>query len=176
MTQYIRMIKATGEIEPSTLRDTPPILAADTMDVKGWRWLTVVENENLSAWQSNGDFPETVATDATTVSRNIVSVSLDNWKVRRIDALRVEAKSRIVEYVPEYLQLNMLATALKLVNKRAEGNTLTQDEEASVNSAEALWADSINPVRAACNAAEATIGEATTHADVDVAYAAVSWP
>lgn len=67
----------------------------------------------------------------------------------RIAAIKEEAGKRINEILPEMKQRNLLARMIELSNK----DTLTDDEQAEADAAQAVW-DAINDIRETSNTAE----------------------
>lgn len=167
---YVRMDTTDGSVDLSTLRAEAP----SALEVKHWRWLEVIENESLSAWERIGNLPTTVAMDATTIAPEVLATPLADWKVRRLATIRQDAHARIVATVPEFKQLNMLARAAELLKKLAS-DTITQDESDELAGFETVWG-SIAAIRTASNAVEEGIESATTQAEVETAYAGVTWP
>lgn len=169
MTQYVLISLDTGEVALATLRNGPPEGVANgaqgyviAKGTRSFKWLPVAAN-TLQAWQSDGDWPATVALDAADVRRAIISTSLADWKARRLGQLRAEAGRRIegAGAMPLFKQINMMAEAL----------TTGQTSEVAQ-----AWSDVIDPVRQASNAAEEAIAASATHAEVEAAYAGVDWP
>lgn len=176
MTKYVRVVKATGAVEGETERAGAPVGLEAPYDVKGWRWLEVLPVRQLAAWEREGGLPATADPAGTSVSRQVVVVPLADWKARRIAKLRAEAGDRITAFAPTHLQLNCLARASELAFKLADTGSLTSDEQAEAATLRAMFSDHVNPVRAACNAAEAAIDAAEDHAAVETAFSGVQWP
>jgi hypothetical protein len=83
---------------------------------------------------------------------------------RKIEA-KVEAGKRIITILPEWKQRNLLARTAELIEEKADGGTLSSDEDTELTSMKALWIR-IKAMRTASNAIEAEIDGLSTREEI----------
>lgn len=170
MAQYIRMNTLTGAVIPGVVSQAPEVMEKGSL-----RWLTVVDNV-LSAWQSNGSFPATVAVNATTISLAVVDATLADWKLRRVADIRREQYRRIEAAYPLGQVISTLFKSLRLTYKKAATGAVTVPEATYLSAVGTIASSTIEPIDTAAQAAVDAINAAANYLAVETAYAAVAWP
>lgn len=171
MTSYVRMNVLNGEIDATTLRSIPP----SQIDVKNYRWLTVSEPV-MSAWESRSSLPLTVPTDSTSVVYNKTARTLTAWKAVRVEQIRAEQWRRIAAVYHIGQIINYYAIAIRLINKKASGQSLTAPETTLLNNIGSGVATGIEPISSAADTCVAAINNAANYQAVETAYASIIWP
>ena len=168
MTQYVLMNTTTGEVIRNKIRNEAPTL----MEKGEFRWLTIYEGTLAGPWEHFTTLPANVSLGATTITLEKSTQTVADWKSKRISDLRTKAGVLISEQAPQHLQLNLIARATELTHK-ATTTALSDVEQEEIAAFQSLWSDKINPIRQTCNTGEEAISSATTHEEVETAYASV---
>jgi hypothetical protein len=63
----------------------------------------------------------------------------DELRANKIKAIKTEAYNHIISVADDIKQRNMLATALYLVNKKVDGDILSQEEVTTLDNIQHLW-------------------------------------
>jgi len=171
MALYVCVNLLDGTVDHKSIRDIPP----SKMEVKHFRWIEV-DKPVLNAWERLSDLPHTISVDAKSVTFDKTGFSLGEWKSRRVNEIRSEQWSRIAAVYHIGQIINYYAIAIRLINKKASGGTLTAPETGLLNQIGAGVANNIEPISAAADATISAINNATTYAAVEAAYNAIVWP
>ena len=171
MAQWVKINSNTGAVDQNDVRSAAP----DVLEKPPIRWVEVTAAA-LQVWQRYGGLPASVATDATSCARIVITTSLADWKVRRKADIRAEQWRRIGLVYPIGQVIYYYAVAIRLAFKKANGNNLTAGETTTMQNIGAALANTVEPISEAADAAVTAINAAANHAAVETAYVGVTWP
>ena len=108
------------------------------------------------------------------IAEQVTDRPLADVQAELIEQVKVDCGQRIVAVYQEYKQRNMIAKAVELSEKKADGS-ITVDETALFTNLKSAWSW-VESVRLTSNAIEAQISGATTVQAVADVYDNAIWP
>jgi len=98
--------------------------------------------------------------DSTPVPENGISplfgMTVDEAKIVKKDEVKRVARRKILKIIPEWKQANYNARASELIDKKASGQQLTQDEQIELDSIRSVW-ETVKNIRLASDSIEIEI-------------------
>ena len=146
-----------------------------SIDFKGFECCPVL-GQKISAtghWVRDVDNVRTVS-DAAAIQAIIDAHTVADSIVPLIGAVKLEARARILAFLPDWKQSNYNARMNELNDARFS-RPLTTDEESEIDAMRTAWARAVE-IRQASDAHEAAISALTTFAQVAAYDIKANWP